>query len=319
MGNRTPFCPRAVPVRVSSRLWAAALGLVILGGPAAAKGNPGAAADIPPPGRTGAPGAQWGPGAPSPAGGQPDATPADVTPYNPPSADPAAAPQTEDVVYVIGGAGARNDTLSDDLVARYGGIENRPAGPPIPLVPARERALGDAAAEAPVAEAAQTAAPGRAGLGGVLSEVRVGALVHDVGFLGSDKEDGIDLNAELLFVSPDILDIVLAPRPHLGVSANTEGNTSQIYAGLAWDWNFRGPFFVEGTLALALHDGELDIESRREKALGCRVLFRESVSLGVRFRGHHSLSVMLAHISNADICDDNEGLATVGLRYGYRF
>jgi hypothetical protein len=53
--------------------------------------------------------------------------------------------------------------------------------------------------------------------------------------------------------------------------------------------------------------------------LGCRVLFRESLSVGVRFMKHHSLSVMVDHISNAGLCDHNDGLDTLGVRYGYRF
>lgn len=53
--------------------------------------------------------------------------------------------------------------------------------------------------------------------------------------------------------------------------------------------------------------------------MGCRALFRESVSLGVRFLERHSLSLMLAHISNAGPCDLNKGLDADGIRYGYRF
>lgn len=154
---------------------------------------------------------------------------------------------------------------------------------------------------------------------GILSEVRVGVLNHDIGVFGEQIEDGIDGNIEFLFVAPEFLDIILSPRPHVGLTVNSEGNTSQLYAGLAWDWTFMAPFFVEGSLALSAHNGRLRETTADEKGMGCRVLFRESVSLGARFLERHSLSLMLTHISNAGLCDPNKGLDTVGIRYGYRF
>jgi lipid A 3-O-deacylase len=96
------------------------------------------------------------------------------------------------------------------------------------------------------------------------------------------------------------------------------GDTSQLYGGLTWDWNFFGPLFVEGTLGLAVHDGELN-GSPGHKALGCRLLFRESVAVGARFLARHTISLVFAHISNADLCADNDGLDTLGIRYGYEF
>ena len=45
-------------------------------------------------------------------------------------------------------------------------------------------------------------------LGGILSEVRLGALFHDEGPFSHNKEGGFDGNVELLFVSPDLLDII---------------------------------------------------------------------------------------------------------------
>ena len=47
-------------------------------------------------------------------------------------------------------------------------------------------------------------------------------------------------------------------------------------------------------------------------------LFREAMDFGYRLGGH-GISLHLAHISNAKLCDKNEGLETVGLRYGYSF
>jgi len=183
---------------------------------------------------------------------------------------------------------------------------------PIPATPA-----GTGSAVQP--QALQAAQSKRQDQHSILSEVRVGALAHDIGIFDSNREDGIDLNLEVHFVSPRFLDIIWSPRPHLGIAVNTAGDTNQIYGGLAWDWMFWEPFFVEGTLALAVHDGKLNNQFSERKALGCRVLFRESVSLGARFLKRHSISLQFAHISNADLCDHNAGLDTFGIQYGFRF
>ena len=49
------------------------------------------------------------------------------------------------------------------------------------------------------------------------------------------------------------------------------------------------------------------------------MLFRESASFGYILAERHGISVFLDHVSNANICDKNEGLENFGLRYGYRF
>jgi lipid A 3-O-deacylase len=169
------------------------------------------------------------------------------------------------------------------------------------------------------------------GLGGILSEVRLGVLDHNFGLLAKQREEGLDVNFELLFVAPQLLEITWLPRPHVGVTVSTEGNTSFLYAGGTLDipgfldqvfgWQIWQLLLFEGALGLALHDGELNGSPAQSpaNALGCRVLFREALSLGVRFWKHHSLSLSVDHMSNAGICDDNDGLSTLGLRYGYRF
>src|SRR5207253_650138 len=78
---------------------------------------------------------------------------------------------------------------------------------------------------------------------GIFSEVRLGVLAHDVGFLGG-REPGADINAEVLFVSPfpddwgstwpQWLRWIARPRPHIGGDVNTAGATSQAYLGLTW-------------------------------------------------------------------------------------
>jgi len=154
---------------------------------------------------------------------------------------------------------------------------------------------------------------------GILSEVRVGALVHDQGPFTSNEEDGYDGNLELLFVSPHFLEAIWSPRPHLGVSVNSDGDTSQAYFGLTWEWSFAGSWFAGFSFGGAVHDGETTTNKTDRKELGCHLLFRESVEGGYRFGGRHSVSLFLDHISNAKLCDANEGLENWGLRYGYSF
>ncbi len=153
----------------------------------------------------------------------------------------------------------------------------------------------------------------------VVSEIRIGVLAHDQGPFSSNKEDGIDANFEILFSSPDFLDIIWSPRPHIGVTYNAYGDTSQAYLGLTWEWDFWQDFFAGFSLGGAVHDGELTTLALDKKELGCRVLFRESITLGYRFNKHYSIMGFFDHISNASLCSNNEGLETAGVRFGYRF
>ena len=76
----------------------------------------------------------------------------------------------------------------------------------------------------------------------IVSQVNLGVLAHNVPILGEQKEHGVDLNGELLFVSPVpdrwVSDVapkwrwLLQPRPTLGFDANTNGYTS-------WNLTFR--------------------------------------------------------------------------------
>jgi len=159
---------------------------------------------------------------------------------------------------------------------------------------------------------------GNAGYNGI-SEIRGGILYHDEGPFSRNKEDGPDVNIEMLFVSPDVLDVIWSPRPHIGADINTAGNTSSVYLGLTWEWYLWRNLFAGFSLGGAYHNGETEEVGRTDtKELGCSVLFRESVGVGWVFAERHTLSFMLDHISNAKLCDQNEGLENFGIRYGYK-
>ncbi|HTH17074.1 MAG TPA: acyloxyacyl hydrolase [Magnetospirillum sp.] len=155
---------------------------------------------------------------------------------------------------------------------------------------------------------------------GPVSELRFGVFDHDIGFLGNNKEKGVDINGEVLFDSPDFLGVVWSPRPTLGASINTSGYTDQFYGALTWQFEPVQDLFLEFSLGGSVHTGSLEyVEGSSHKDLGTRALFRESIAVGYRIDQHNSISVAFDHESNAGIGPHNPGLNNVGLRWGYRF
>jgi lipid A 3-O-deacylase len=162
---------------------------------------------------------------------------------------------------------------------------------------------------------------------GIVSEVLGGVLAHDVGFIGNHAENGADINLETRFVSPDLFGVIGSPRPHLGVSVNTEGNTSQLYTGVTWTFTLlrallsdADSLFVDASLGGAVHDGHLHTTIHlNHKQLGTRFEFRESFEIGYAIIPGQSISLMLDHISNAGLAHHNGGMENFGLRYGFGF
>jgi hypothetical protein len=156
---------------------------------------------------------------------------------------------------------------------------------------------------------------------GLVSEVKVGVLAHDVPDLWSGfqrEEDSLDINAELL-LSPSAIFLGGTLRPALGASVNTAGDTSFAYIDARWQYDFDGGLFFSTGVGGAVHDGDLELEDADRKALGSRILFHIPVELGYRIDDHNSLSVYFEHFSNGDAQDANEGLDNLGIRYGYRY
>jgi lipid A 3-O-deacylase len=155
---------------------------------------------------------------------------------------------------------------------------------------------------------------------GFLSEIKLGALAHDVPLLATRDERGVDFNIEALFTSPAFLTSLGAPRPHVGASINGSGDTSQAYAGLTWEWKpFEAPVWGAFSFGGAIHDGERENVREDRKALGSRVLFRLAAEVGYDVSDSVRVSLLWDHISNAGLAEENEGLNNVGVRLGYRF
>jgi len=163
---------------------------------------------------------------------------------------------------------------------------------------------------------------------GIVDEVKLGILDHDVALGGDHKECCVDVNGEVLFLSPNFLKAIWSPRPHLGITANTGGGNSYGYFGLSWTWDFfRGrfrpsdSFFAELGLGGAIHTGpnESSPVNRTHKGLGSRALFHEEIDLGYRFTPRSNVSLFFDHISDANLTPHNPGLSNIGVRFGYRF
>jgi len=184
-----------------------------------------------------------------------------------------------------------------------------------------------AAGPAPVQTAqAQPAAPAPQPPVKIVDEVKIGALAHDVGFLGHHRESGADINLELLFASPDILRYIWHPRPHFGADINSDGKTSNYYAGLTWGGTFYEPHWSRGDGFFALlsvggsvNDGKISTTDPTRKSLGSHVLFKEGLDLGYKLNDVVSIAAYIDHISNANLANRNEGITNVGARVGYKF
>jgi lipid A 3-O-deacylase len=155
---------------------------------------------------------------------------------------------------------------------------------------------------------------------GIISGVKLGLLSHDVDGLwsGFKRENGTDVNCEfILGVSTEMLGGTL--HPVLGVSLNTQGDTSRLYLDGIWHYDLTMSIFGAIGLGFAFHNGEKHLVSDDRKALGSQLLFHFPIEVGYRFASNVSVSLFFDHMSNGDLAEENEGLDTLGFRIGYVF
>lgn len=131
------------------------------------------------------------------------------------------------------------------------------------------------------------------------------------------------LSVELYVGSPD-LDLfkwIGAPRPVVGATISTTGLESWAKAGLSWHVPvFDTPFFIEGLLGAAIHDGYLFDAPPGRRNFGCRTLLYEQVTIGANITESMTASVNFEHGSHAWLCGPtNAGFNSVGFRLGYKF
>lgn len=161
-----------------------------------------------------------------------------------------------------------------------------------------------------------------------VSELRGGIFAHSVdepgNFLGVFNTERLqDINVELLFDTPGLTEWVTLGevRPHIGATLNTGGLESMVYAGVSWTVPvFDTPIFIEGSFGGGVHNGSTNggaVMPARD--LGCPVLFRESLSVGVNVSENATIMATIDHASNANLCNGNRGLTNMGIRFGYKF
>jgi len=154
-----------------------------------------------------------------------------------------------------------------------------------------------------------------------LDEIRFGVLIQDVE--ESNANEGSDFNLEFLFgrvAQPNgdyLRDLFLTPRPHFGANIDFDGETNQAYFGFTWDIKLTDWLFLETSFGGAVHDGDTDKTAKT--SFGCTLNFRESVAIGVELSERLRMQLSVDHMSNAGLCDRNDGLTNGGLRFGYRW
>lgn len=170
---------------------------------------------------------------------------------------------------------------------------------------------------------------------GLVEEARIGVMDHNICIANcknADKEDGPNVNAELVFASPDFLDWALSPRPYAMVSINTAGNTNFGGVGLQWDFNVTDKFSIEPGLGYVLHDGEVNNPyangtpeaaafAEENLLLGSEDLFRTSLAFTWQFSEKWGAQFLYEHLSHGQIIGSgrNQGVDNIGLRLSYTF
>lgn len=160
----------------------------------------------------------------------------------------------------------------------------------------------------------------------IVDELKFGVLAHDVGLFDHHVETGADVNFEMLFTPPEFFSFIGSPRPHLGGSLNTAGNTNAGYFGLTWGitliqnlFGWGNGVFLNGSLGGALQDGHNNTAPPGRKTLGSTALFRESLELGYQLTPTVSVSGFVDHMSNANLAPHNAGITDAGARLGFKF
>lgn len=158
-----------------------------------------------------------------------------------------------------------------------------------------------------------------------ITEIRGGVLAANLD--GGNSEDAKTLiNAEIIFgqlnrarhYENPILEEFLHPRVHVGTSLSVQqGGTNQVYAGLTWDYRLTDRLFFESTFGGTVHDGPTS--GNDTNSYGCSVLFRESAGIGFDITEHLTVLATVDHMSNAGLCDQNQGLTNAGVKLGYRW
>ena len=128
-------------------------------------------------------------------------------------------------------------------------------------------------------------------------------------------EEGMDVQAGYRFAEIDALG---GMQPYIFASANTEGYTSFVGAGVSWKAEL-GDFYLRPGIGLVVHDGPEEVrdpDTQFRYDLGSRVLFQPEIALGFNVSERVSIEASWIHISNANVFDrgQNPGIDMMGIR-----
>lgn len=168
-----------------------------------------------------------------------------------------------------------------------------------------------------------------------IDEIRLGAVGNirsDHGEIVDGKEEGANIELEIVSSSPDFLNLLGSPRPYIMGSANTDDDgVSFGGVGLIWRWEFADGWAFEPGFGYIIHDGEIDnpfapgspaaVDFEADhQLLGSRDLFRSTFALEREFGSRFAAQLYWQHMSHGQILDTgrNQGLDYVGLRVLYR-
>ncbi|MGD9816974.1 MAG: acyloxyacyl hydrolase [Hyphomonadaceae bacterium] len=160
----------------------------------------------------------------------------------------------------------------------------------------------------------------------------VGNIRSDHGDIVEGKEEGANVEIEIVSNSPDFLNLIGSPRPYVMGSINSGDGVSFGGVGVLWRWEFADGWAFEPGFGYIIHDGEIDNPfapgspaaiafEADHQLLGSRDLFRTSFALEREFGSRAAMQLYWEHMSHGQILDTgrNQGLDYVGLRVLYRF
>jgi len=172
-------------------------------------------------------------------------------------------------------------------------------------------------------------------------KVAFGVLLHDIGFISDQRENGVDPNWEIEFNRPDWRwwRWVGSPYWMIGATPNFTGDTSAYYFGHTWEVSLSNNFldnltndftkrlWVAGGISTVIHTGplkknEMKCKQDSDCGFGSRVLPRISLEIGANFWGNHAVSLFFDHMSHGQLgcsCIQNEGIDHTGIRYHFTF
>jgi lipid A 3-O-deacylase len=168
-----------------------------------------------------------------------------------------------------------------------------------------------------------------------IESATVGLLVHSVpasDIKNSDKESGLDLQAQVNFTAPGFFKYALSPQPYLIATLNTNGDTSYAGFGFQWDFRFLDKWHFDPAVGYVIHNGYTNEPYTRADPryqayidshllLGSKDLFRLALAVSREFGDNVEGQLSFEHLSHGYIIGDgrNQGLDNAGLRLIYKY